>query len=87
MKSFRAIRERLHELSRTPLDGRIASPDIEILAKAKTMGFEAEFNAVCGAFDRVVLKRPDWVDAEIAALRAKLRGCRRRHQPSLRHRG
>ena len=78
MKSFRAIRRRLHELERTRPDGTIAPPDIELLAKAKTIGLEAEFNAVCGIFGRIDIKRPDWVEAEITALRAKLRGCRRR---------
>jgi hypothetical protein len=82
MKSFRAIRKRLHELARTQPDGIIAPPDIELLAKARTMGPEAEFNAVCGIWDRVELKRPDWIEAEIAALRAKLRGCRRRRRSS-----
>jgi hypothetical protein len=80
MKSFRAIRKRLHQCEATRPTYMLRVPDATVLQAAIEAGPLAHYNLLSKMFaPDTVLKRPDHIEAEIVALRAKLRRGRRRH--------
>lgn len=79
VKSFHALREQLRRLEERTSQWELRVPDARVLDAAIKAGPAAHYHFLDKMFSsETVMKRPDFIETEIARLRAKLRGSRRR---------